>query len=61
MAAQILNLQYIIVPEWFAIGGGISAQLVLLKRINWAIQEIKNAQSNFAYGKSTSGHLPFSK
>lgn len=41
LAAQILNLQYIIDPERFAIGGGISAQPVLLERINWAIQELK--------------------
>lgn len=41
IATQILNLQYILDPELFAIGGGISAQPIVIKRINWAISEIK--------------------
>nr|WP_263327727.1 ROK family protein [Neobacillus sp. Marseille-Q6967] len=41
IAAQILNLQYILDPEIFAIGGGISVQPILLERIKWAIDEIK--------------------
>lgn len=41
LAAQILNLQYILDPELFAIGGGISAQPILLERIKWAIDEVK--------------------
>jgi predicted NBD/HSP70 family sugar kinase len=43
LATQILNLQYILDPEMFAIGGGISAQPVLLERIQWAIAEVKKA------------------
>ncbi|WP_121614309.1 ROK family protein [Mesobacillus foraminis] len=43
IATQILNLQYILDPEVFAIGGGISAQLLLLERIKWAIEEVKKA------------------
>ncbi|WP_342043387.1 ROK family protein [Bacillus sp. OTU2372] len=43
LAAQILNLHYILDPEVFAIGGGISVQPILLERIQWAINEIKNA------------------
>lgn len=43
IATQILNLQYILDPEIFAIGGGISAQPILLKRIKWAIEEVKKA------------------
>ncbi|CAM5730227.1 putative Glucokinase [Streptomyces afghaniensis 772] [Streptomyces afghaniensis] len=41
LATQILNLSYILDPEVVAIGGGISAQPVLLQRIKWAIEEIK--------------------
>jgi predicted NBD/HSP70 family sugar kinase len=41
LATQILNLQYILDPEVFAIGGGISAQPNLLERIHWAIEEVK--------------------
>jgi predicted NBD/HSP70 family sugar kinase len=43
IAGQILNLQYIIDPEIFAIGGGISAQPILLERIKWAVNEIIKA------------------
>ncbi|MGM0904172.1 MAG: ROK family protein [Bacillota bacterium] len=41
IASQILNLQYILDPEIFAIGGGISAQPILVERIKWAIDEVK--------------------
>lgn len=41
IAVQIMNLQYILDPELFAIGGGISAQPVVLERIEWAIGELK--------------------
>lgn len=41
LATQILNLQYILDPEVFAIGGGISAQPILLERIHWALGEVK--------------------
>jgi predicted NBD/HSP70 family sugar kinase len=41
LATQILNLQYILDPEVFAIGGGISAQPILLERIHWALEEVK--------------------
>lgn len=41
LATQILNLQYILDPELFAIGGGISAQPILLDRIQWALMEVK--------------------
>jgi predicted NBD/HSP70 family sugar kinase len=43
VASQILNLHYILDPNIFAIGGGISAQPILLERIQWAIDEIKKA------------------
>jgi predicted NBD/HSP70 family sugar kinase len=43
IASQIFNLQYILDPEIFAIGGGISAQPILLERIKWAIEEVKKA------------------
>lgn len=43
LASQILNLQYILDPEIFAIGGGISAQPILIERTKWAIEEIKTA------------------
>lgn len=43
VAGQILNLQYILDPEIFAIGGGVSAQPILLERIKWAVEEIKQA------------------
>jgi predicted NBD/HSP70 family sugar kinase len=43
VASQILNLHYILDPNVFAIGGGISAQPILLERIQWAIAEIKKA------------------
>jgi len=45
LAAQIYNLQYILDPEIFAIGGGISAQPILLERIKWAIAEIKRVNT----------------
>jgi predicted NBD/HSP70 family sugar kinase len=41
LAAHIYYLQYILDPEVFAIGGGISAQPILLERIKWALVEIK--------------------
>lgn len=41
VAVQIMNLQYILDPELFAIGGGISAQPILLERLQWSIAEIK--------------------
>ncbi|MGG7618141.1 ROK family protein [Bacillus coreaensis] len=41
LGTQILNLQYILDPEIFAIGGGISSQPVVLERIKWAINELK--------------------
>ena len=41
IAIQILNLHYVIDPELIAIGGGISAQPILIERINQAIDEIK--------------------
>ena len=41
LGALILNLQYILDPEIIAIGGGISAQPVILERIEWAINELK--------------------
>jgi predicted NBD/HSP70 family sugar kinase len=43
VASQIMNLHYILDPNIFAIGGGISAQPILLERIQWAIDEIKKA------------------
>ncbi|AYV66121.1 ROK family protein [Niallia circulans] len=43
IAGQILNLQYILDPEIFAIGGGVSVQPILLERIKWAVEEIKQA------------------
>lgn len=48
LAVQILNLQYILDPELFAIGGGISSQPILLDRLNWAIQEIKKNNPHHA-------------
>ncbi|KQY94351.1 ROK family transcriptional regulator [Paenibacillus sp. Root52] len=41
VAAQIMNLQYILDPELFAIGGGISAQPLLIERLQQAIEKIK--------------------
>ncbi|NHC43204.1 ROK family protein [Bacillus sp. MM2020_1] len=41
LAALILNLQYILDPEIVAIGGGISSQPMVLERIEWAINELK--------------------
>ncbi|MFP7492478.1 ROK family protein [Terribacillus saccharophilus] len=41
IAVQILNLQYIFDPEVFAIGGGISAQPILVERIQQAVDELK--------------------
>ncbi|MDM5306852.1 hypothetical protein [Peribacillus frigoritolerans] len=35
------NLQYILYPEIMAIGGGISAQPVLLEQIKWASAKVK--------------------
>ncbi|MFK4302954.1 putative NBD/HSP70 family sugar kinase [Paenibacillus sp. RC254] len=43
LAIQILNLQYILDPEVIAIGGGISAQPVLIERIQRAIADVKEA------------------
>lgn len=43
LASQILNLQSILDPECFAIGGGISSQAILFERISWAINEVKRA------------------
>lgn len=40
LAAQIINLQYILDPEVFAIGGGISVQPLFLERLKKAIDEI---------------------
>jgi predicted NBD/HSP70 family sugar kinase len=48
LAVQILNLQYILDPELFAIGGGISSQPILLERLKWAIQEIKKSNPHHA-------------
>lgn len=41
IANQIMNLQYLLDPEVIAIGGGISAQPILIERIHWAITEVK--------------------
>ncbi|MEH7097695.1 ROK family protein [Neobacillus vireti] len=41
LGTLILNLQYILDPEIIAIGGGISAQPILMERIEWAINELK--------------------
>ncbi|MBF2516606.1 ROK family protein [Listeria marthii] len=41
LASQVLNIQYLIDPEIIAIGGGISAQPIVVKRLNKAIEEIK--------------------
>ncbi|WP_102706805.1 ROK family protein [Terribacillus saccharophilus] len=41
IGTQILNLQYILDPEIIAIGGGISAQQILIERIKLAIEELK--------------------
>jgi predicted NBD/HSP70 family sugar kinase len=41
LGTLILNLQYILDPEIFAIGGGISAQPIVLQRIKWAINELE--------------------
>lgn len=41
VAAQIMNLQYVLDPDLFAIGGGVSAQPFLIDRIRWGIDEIK--------------------
>ncbi|EFR89130.1 ROK family protein [Listeria marthii] len=43
LASQVLNIQYLIDPEIIAIGGGISAQPIVVKRLNKAIEEIKAA------------------
>ncbi|EDG4116126.1 ROK family protein [Listeria monocytogenes] len=43
LASQILNIQYLIDPEIIAIGGGISAQPVVVDRLNEAVAEIKAA------------------
>lgn len=40
LAAQIINLQYVLDPEIFAIGGGISVQPLFLDRLRKAIDEI---------------------
>ncbi|MBC2186149.1 ROK family protein [Listeria sp. FSL L7-0253] len=41
LASQVLNIQYLIDPEIIAIGGGISAQPIIVERLNKAIEEIK--------------------
>lgn len=41
IANQIMNLQYLLDPEVIAIGGGISAQPILIERIHCALAEIK--------------------
>lgn len=43
LATQIFNLQYILDPEVFAIGGGISVQPVFLERLEQAMIRLKNA------------------
>lgn len=43
LAIQILNIQYLIDPEIIAIGGGISAQPIVVKRLNEVVSEIKAA------------------
>ncbi|GEM01865.1 Sugar kinase of the NBD/HSP70 family, may contain an N-terminal HTH domain [Halolactibacillus halophilus] len=40
LAAQIINLQYVVDPEIFAIGGGISVQPLFIERLRKAIAEI---------------------
>ncbi|MGW9102964.1 ROK family protein [Priestia megaterium] len=40
IASLVLNMQYILDPELIAIGGGISAQPILVERIQWAIDRI---------------------
>jgi predicted NBD/HSP70 family sugar kinase len=45
IAAQILNLQYILDPEIFAIGGGISSQPILIERIKWAVEKLKKVNA----------------
>ncbi|MFP7159129.1 ROK family protein [Priestia aryabhattai] len=41
LAAQIMNLQYLLDPEVIAIGGGISAQPIVVEGIQQAINKIK--------------------
>lgn len=41
VAVQIYNLQYVLDPERFAIGGGISVQPIVLERIQEAVNKIK--------------------
>lgn len=43
LAIQILNIQYLIDPEIIAIGGGISAQPIVVERLNDAVAQIKAA------------------
>lgn len=43
LAIQILNIQYLIDPEIIAIGGGISAQPIVVERLNEAVAQIKAA------------------
>lgn len=43
VAVQIMNLQYIIDPDIFALGGGISVQPAFLKGVKQAIKLIKEA------------------
>jgi len=43
VAVQILNLQYIIDPDIFAIGGGVSVQPAFINGIKDAIERIKKA------------------
>ena len=40
LAAQIINLQYVVDPEIFAIGGGISVQPLFIDRLRKAIADI---------------------
>ncbi|WP_239255677.1 ROK family protein [Listeria ilorinensis] len=41
LATQILNIQYLLDPEVIAIGGGISAQPIVVRGIQDAVNEIK--------------------
>lgn len=43
LAIQILNIQYLIDPEIIAIGGGISAQPIVVERLSEAVAKIKAA------------------
>lgn len=57
LAAQIINLQYVLDPEVFAIGGGISVQPLFLDRLKLAIEEIlANNPHHVAHPKLVSCH-----